>query len=176
MEHLARATQTSESKLKQRKLKDIEKETGFPTFVCPPFGHPKDSQDRLPLLLVDSSMTEQKRPLLFDCGTVGLSVMPNDFILATQAACIEGLAKDPPAEAVSAENGCKAVTPAVPEAVMQAPTPGKVEMQLSLTSASPDMPGKLCLQTSASQSGLQQAEVQQPAESIVSSGDVTMES
>merc|ERR1712139_238095 len=84
------------------KLKDIEKETGFPTFVCPPFGHPKDSQGRLPLLLVDSSVAEQKRPMLFDCGSVGLSIMPNEFVMMTRATCIEGLAKDPPAGAVVA--------------------------------------------------------------------------
>merc|ERR1711907_520909 len=75
MEHLARAVQKPESALKQRKLKDIEKETGFPTFVCPPFGHPKDNEGQLPMLLVDSAITEQKRPMLLDCGTVGLSVM-----------------------------------------------------------------------------------------------------
>merc|ERR1711972_1058722 len=80
MEHLARATQKPEKALKQRKLKDIEKETGFPTFVCPPFGHPKDSQGRAPLLLVDSTATELKQPLLFDCGSVGLSVMPSEFV------------------------------------------------------------------------------------------------
>merc|ERR1712151_802354 len=92
IDHLARATQVKQPK--QRKLKDIEKETGFPTFVCPPFGHPKDAQGRAPLLLVDSSVMELKRPLLFDCGFVGLSVMPHEFVSMTRAVCVEGLAEE----------------------------------------------------------------------------------
>merc|ERR1712190_88871 len=95
MSHLARAAQVPEQIIKQRKLKDIEKETGFPTFVCPPFGHPKDSEGREPVLLVGSTITEFKRPLLFDCGSVGLSVPVSEFFRSTGTACIEGLGKNP---------------------------------------------------------------------------------
>lgn len=93
LDRLAKAIQVPRSAIKQRRLKDISTETGFPIFVCPPFGHPKDSQGRDPLLLVDSMITEFKKPLLFDCGSVGLSVPVSEFFKSTRAACIEGLGK-----------------------------------------------------------------------------------
>merc|ERR1711972_511826 len=116
LDHLARATQVKQPK--QRKLKDIEKETGFPTFVCPPFGHPKDVQDRAPLLLVDSSVMELKRPLLFDCGFVGLSVMPQEFVSIARASCVEGLAKDEevkPAASTSVTAGSEMQSSVMPQ-------------------------------------------------------------
>lgn len=93
MERLGKAVGMPPASIKQRKLKDVEKETGFPTFVCPPFGHPRDAEGRLPLLLVDSSVTELKKPLLFDCGTVGLTLPVSELLRSTGAACVEGLAK-----------------------------------------------------------------------------------
>merc|ERR1712232_805715 len=103
---VARAVQQPKASLKQRKLKDIAKDTGFPVFVCPPFGHPKDSEGRDPVLLVDSAITEFKRPLLFDCGSVGLSVPVSEFFRSTGAACIEGLGR---VEACSPESAKIAV-------------------------------------------------------------------
>jgi len=96
MDRLARAVQKPSAAIRQRKLKDIAAETGFPVFVCPPFGHPKDAQGMEPLMLIDSTVTELKQPLLFDCGTVGLSVPVSEFFRGTSAACIEGLSKAPP--------------------------------------------------------------------------------
>merc|ERR1711920_312085 len=93
IDRLARAIQVPRVAIKQRKIKDISTETGFPIFVCPPFGHPKDSQGREPILLVDSMITEFKKPLLFDCGSVGISVPVTEFFRSTRAACIEGLGK-----------------------------------------------------------------------------------
>jgi prolyl-tRNA editing enzyme YbaK/EbsC (Cys-tRNA(Pro) deacylase) len=151
MAHLARAAQVPEQVIKQRKLKDIEKETGFPTFVCPPFGHPKDSQGRPPLLLVDSSITELKRPLLFDCGFVGLSVMPQEFVSIARASCVEGLAKD------------EEVKPAASTSV----TAGS-EMQSSV------MPQCGPPQILGPEVGSKPAEVQQPAATPSSRNDATM--
>jgi len=93
---LARAVQQPRKEIRQRKLKEIERQTGWPVFVCPPIGHPKDAEGRPPLLLVDSTAIEQKKPLLFDCGTVGLSIPASEFFRSTGAACIEGLGKIPP--------------------------------------------------------------------------------
>jgi len=93
MECLARALQKPVTSIRKHKLKEIERITGFPTFVCPPFGHRKDAQGRLPLLLVDSTVTELKKPLLFDCGSVGLRLHVSEFLRSTRAACIEGLAR-----------------------------------------------------------------------------------
>lgn len=93
VDRLARAVKEPRSAVKQRKLKDISKETGFAVFVCPPFGHSKDAQGREPLLLIDSMVAEFKKPLLFDCGSVGLSVPVSEFFRSTGAACIEGLGK-----------------------------------------------------------------------------------
>jgi len=90
---LARAIQKPESSVKQCKLKDLSKDSGFPVFVCPPVGHPKDAQGRLPVLLVDSSVVELKRPVLFDCGTTGICLPVSEFLRSTGAACVEGLAK-----------------------------------------------------------------------------------
>lgn len=89
---IARAVQKPAKNIRQCKLKDIAKETGLPVFVCPPVGHPKDAQGRSPLLLVDSSVMEMKRPLLFDCGTTGLCIPVSDFLRATGGSCVEGLA------------------------------------------------------------------------------------
>lgn len=92
-EKLAAIVKLPATQLRQRKLKDIQRETGFPTFVCPPFGHPPDAEGREPMLLVDSCVVELRKPLLFDCGSVALSIRGDDFLRCTRAACIEGLAK-----------------------------------------------------------------------------------
>eukprot|EP00930_Biecheleria_cincta_P027270 TRINITY_DN19153_c0_g1_i1.p1 TRINITY_DN19153_c0_g1~~TRINITY_DN19153_c0_g1_i1.p1 ORF type:complete len:620 (-),score=114.13 TRINITY_DN19153_c0_g1_i1:314-2173(-) len=89
---LARAVQKPAKAIRQCKLKDIAKDTGLPVFVCLPIGHPKDSKDRPPILLVDSSVMEMKRPLLFDCGSTGLCIPVSEFLRATGASCVEGLA------------------------------------------------------------------------------------
>jgi len=89
---LAKAAQVPLKTVRRRKLKDMASETGWPLFVCVPFGHPKDAQEREPMLLIDSSLTEVKKPLLFDCGTVGLSLPVSEFLRSTRAACVEGLA------------------------------------------------------------------------------------
>merc|ERR1712072_550837 len=172
MEHMARATQKPESVLKQRKLKDIEKETGFPVFVCPPFGHPKDSEGRSPLLLVDSSVTEQKRPLLFDCGSVGLSVMPSEFVSMTRAVCIEGLAKDQVADAAAvgssgSSSGLGKEPAAVP--VAAAAPEAKIDSQQSLPLQRSEMPACGLPQILTPEVGLRQAEVQQPVKAAGSS-------
>jgi len=92
-ERLAKAVQVPAKTVRMRKLKDMASETGWPLFVCTPFGHPKDAQGREPVLLMDSTLTEVKKPLLFDCGTVGLSVPVSEFLRSTHAACVEGLAQ-----------------------------------------------------------------------------------
>uniref|UniRef100_A0A7S4V4Z0 YbaK/aminoacyl-tRNA synthetase-associated domain-containing protein n=1 Tax=Alexandrium monilatum TaxID=311494 RepID=A0A7S4V4Z0_9DINO len=113
LDRLARAVQKPRGAIRQRKLKDIEKQTGWPVFVCPPFGHPKDSEGRTPMLLVDSTTVELKKPLLFDCGSVGLSVPVSEFFRSTGAACIEGLARDAPA-APAEPVPASAASPAAP--------------------------------------------------------------
>lgn len=96
VEKLAKAVQKPVGSIQQRKLKDIAKDTGFPVFVCPPFGHPKDEKGRATITLIDSSVTELKRPLLFDCGSTGLCLPVSEFLRSTGAACVEGLAKAAP--------------------------------------------------------------------------------
>eukprot|EP00928_Gymnodinium_smaydae_P079845 TRINITY_DN63681_c0_g1_i1.p1 TRINITY_DN63681_c0_g1~~TRINITY_DN63681_c0_g1_i1.p1 ORF type:complete len:624 (-),score=115.62 TRINITY_DN63681_c0_g1_i1:208-1803(-) len=91
LEVLAKALQKPKESIRQRKLKDISVETGFPVFVCPPVGHPVDGEGRAPLLLVDGAVTEYTRPLLFDCGAVGLSMPASELLRATGASCIDGL-------------------------------------------------------------------------------------
>mmetsp|Transcript_21553 Transcript_21553/g.46857 ORF Transcript_21553/g.46857 Transcript_21553/m.46857 type:complete len:679 (+) Transcript_21553:132-2168(+) len=81
-----------EPQVRLKKLQELSKQTGWPVFVCPPFGHPKDKSGREPVLLVDSAVTEFKKPLLFDCGTVGLSMPVSEFLRSTSASCVEGLA------------------------------------------------------------------------------------
>merc|ERR1712187_793371 len=88
------AVQKPKEAIKLRKLKDIADDTGFPVFVCPPLGHPKDSQGRDPLMLIDSTVMDGKRPLLFDCGSVGLSLTASEFLRSTGAVCIEGLGQN----------------------------------------------------------------------------------
>ena len=93
VEKVAKAVQQNVTSVKQCKLADISKETGFPAFVCPPFGYPPDAEGRPPLLLVDSSVTEMKRPLLFDVGSMGVSLTVSEFLRSTRACCVENLAK-----------------------------------------------------------------------------------
>lgn len=112
-EKLARVVGIPATEIRQRKLKDIQKETGFPTFVCPPFGHPRDAEGREPLLLVDASIREIRKPLLFDCGTVALGIRGDDLLWSTKASCIEGLAK-PPAPTVPQATNPFAAASAVP--------------------------------------------------------------
>lgn len=89
---MARAVQKPAKAIRQCKLNEIAKETGLPVFVCLPIGHPKDGKGRPPLLLVDSSVMEMKRPLLFDCGSTGLCIPVSEFLRATGGSCVEGLA------------------------------------------------------------------------------------
>ena len=96
VEKVAKAVQKNVSCVKQCKLGDISKETGFPAFVCPPFGYPPDAEGRPPLLLVDSSVTEMKRPLLFDVGSMGVSLTVSEFLRSTRACCVENLAQPMP--------------------------------------------------------------------------------
>merc|ERR1711865_1029314 len=159
---------------KQRKLKDLEKETGFPVFVCPPIGHPKDSQGRAPLLLIDSSVTEQKKPLLFDCGSVGLSIMPSEFTMMARAVCIEGLAKDPPPDAeVTPRSGAGTVD--VKEAGNDTP-PKATNIQLQALAAIPSTEMPICgpPQILAPEGVPRQAGVQQPARATDLSSDAAM--
>lgn len=93
-EKVAKAVQKPLSAVQPCKLKDISQETGFPVFVCPPFGYPVDQQGRPPLLLIDSSVVDQKRPLLFDCGTTGVSLSVSEFLRSTSACCVEQLSTD----------------------------------------------------------------------------------
>lgn len=93
IEKVAKAVQKPLTAVHQCKLKDISTETGFPVFVCPPFGYPPDADGRPPLLLVDSSVTDLKKPLLFDCGTTGLCLTVSEFLRSTRAACVENLAR-----------------------------------------------------------------------------------
>ena len=92
IEKVAKAVQKPLAAVQQCKLKDISKETGFPVFVCPPFGYPPDADGRPPLLLVDSSVMDLKKPLLFDCGTTGICLTVSEFLRSTRAACVENLA------------------------------------------------------------------------------------
>ena len=96
VEKVAKAVQKPIAAVQQCKLKDISQETGFPVFVCPPFGYPPDSDGRPPLLLVDSSIADFKKPLLFDCGSTGLSLPVSEFLRSTRAVCVENLAKAKP--------------------------------------------------------------------------------
>jgi len=123
MDKLARAVQRPATSLKQRKLKDISKDTGLPIFVCPPFGHPKDKEGRDPVILVDSTVTELKRPLLFDCGSLGLCIPSAEFIRSTGAACVEGLGKAPSKEAAKEPSKEPATEPSKEPAKELAKTP-----------------------------------------------------
>jgi len=166
VEHMARAAQVTVGVLRQLKLKDIEKETGFPTFVCPPFGHPKDSQGRLPLLLVDSSISELKkgRPLLFDCGHVGLSVMPHEFVSIARAVCVEGLAKDVEAQTAGVSTSPAAVNGVVAEQDSKAVAIGEL------------LPNCVKPELSFAVQGHPLTEVQHPAEVPRAAGDEIMKS
>lgn len=109
LEVVARLVQKPIKAIRMRKLKDIAVETGFPVFVCPPFGHPRDSEGREPMLLIDSSVRELNRHMLFDCGSVGLSIQVSDFLRGTQAVCVDGLALPPKP---SAETSAPLIPPA----------------------------------------------------------------
>jgi len=124
-ERMAKAIQKPPNVVRQRKLAEISKETGFPVFVCVPFGHPKDAEGREPVLLVDSSVTEAKKPLLFDCGSLGLSMLATEFLRSTAATCVENLA-------ISSKPACPAVSAAVvassPFAVVEPPPVSTVDV------------------------------------------------
>lgn len=117
VEVLAKAAGLQVQDLKRRSLKKIADDTSFPVFVCPPFGHPKDKAGNEPLLLVDSSVTELKKPLLFDCGAVGLCLQASELLRSTKASCVEGLAKAPPATAELTSAGSGSVSASVDQAV-----------------------------------------------------------
>lgn len=127
---LAKASQVPLKTVRRRKLKDMASETGWPLFVCVPFGHPKDAQEREPVLLMDSSLTEVKTPLLFDCGTVGISMPVSEFLRSTRAACVEGLAQArsgaPRARAEAAPAAAEAQAPAMVGSPEPAPEPAPV--------------------------------------------------
>lgn len=68
-------------------LSQMEKELGFPTFVCPPFGHefaPKmHASDRKPRFLtaIDQSLvlSESMTDCVFELGSVGLRLRPGEL-------------------------------------------------------------------------------------------------
>eukprot|EP00438_Fugacium_kawagutii_P000919 Skav211594 [mRNA] locus=scaffold2962:63018:71549:- [translate_table: standard] len=126
IEKVAKAVQKPVASVVQCKLKDISQETGFPVFVCPPFGYPPDADGRPPLLLVDSSIADLKKPLLFDCGSTGLAISVSEFLRSTRAACVENLAKQGRAP-VPNDGGTASPEPA-PE---PAPIKGDLEMEES---------------------------------------------
>ena len=121
VEKVAKAVQKKASAVVQCKLSDISKETGFPAFVCPPFGYPPDAEGRPPLLLIDSSVTEMKRPLLFDVGSMGISLTVSEFLRSTRACCVENLAKPNSKKAAPADTVDTAID--CPRAPSGAPSP-----------------------------------------------------
>eukprot|EP00434_Breviolum_minutum_P030230 symbB.v1.2.026737.t2/scaffold2694.1/size91562/13 len=137
VEKVAKAVQKPIAAVQQCKLKDISQETGFPVFVCPPFGYPPDSDGQPPLLLVDSSIADLKKPLLFDCGATGLSLPVSEFLRSTRAICIENLAKakvglnsqaiglpaNPPALSLSGDVKNSIISPASNGAASPEPAP-----------------------------------------------------
>eukprot|EP00927_Polykrikos_kofoidii_P060697 TRINITY_DN55622_c0_g1_i1.p1 TRINITY_DN55622_c0_g1~~TRINITY_DN55622_c0_g1_i1.p1 ORF type:complete len:667 (-),score=109.36 TRINITY_DN55622_c0_g1_i1:225-2225(-) len=116
---MARALKIPKGNIKRMKLQEMQDGTKFPVFVCPPFGHPKDDQGRDPVLLVDSKVTEAKKPLLFDCGTVGLSISASEFLRSTGAACVEGLGYMPEAQSVSQATTPEPAPEPAPAAVLK---------------------------------------------------------
>ncbi|CAE8583541.1 unnamed protein product [Polarella glacialis] len=127
---LARALQKPVRAIRQRKLKEIEKETGFPVFVCPPFGHPEDAEGRPPVLLVDSAVTELKKPLLFDCGATGLCVPVSELLRSTGAACVENLAKAAPRAAAAPQPAPQVA----PVAELSAGLPAAAQVETAMAS------------------------------------------
>ena len=69
-------------------LTHMEKELGFPTFVCPPFGHEfapnlhKNASSSLSFTtVIDSSLLSQtSRPCVFDLGMVLIRVLPAELV------------------------------------------------------------------------------------------------
>lgn len=105
IDRLAKAIRVAKTDIRQMKLKEIADYTKFPVFICPPVGLPQDASGSPPMVLVDSVVTEYKKPLLFDCGSLGLSIPTSELLRSTGAACIECLSR----EEVSAKpHGCSA--------------------------------------------------------------------
>merc|ERR1711862_504437 len=118
-------------------------------------------------LLVDSSITEMKRPLLFDCGTVGLSVMPQDFVSRARAICVEGLAKDERGDqGVAVSQSCQADANGEIKVAMQATPNTTMQGQAMPVCGPPRIFGP--------ESGSKLAEVQQPVRAPSSGGNSTM--
>jgi hypothetical protein len=76
----------SSSSLKRMSLTSLEKEFGFPTFVCPPFGHeyaPKihnDSMSKKFSTVIDSRLVDEgTTDCFFDLGIVGIIVRPAEL-------------------------------------------------------------------------------------------------
>lgn len=111
VEKVAKAAQVPVETVKQQRLADIAKDTGFPVFVTPPIGHPKDASGAEPLLLIDSSVMELQKPLLFDCGSVGLCLKACELIRSTKASCVEGLARPVDKQGSAAAAAPTAATP-----------------------------------------------------------------
>ena len=74
--------------IKRASLTQVEKELGFPTFVCPPFGHelsPKqysasESSKLRFKTVIDSSLTrEAKTDCVFDLGIVAMRIRPSEL-------------------------------------------------------------------------------------------------
>lgn len=91
------------SEVTRMSLTSIEKEFGFPTFVCPPFGHefsPKThalppSERKIFTTVIDSSLAiPARRDCVFDLGVVALKLTPAELLRLSQKLnwiVIEGL-------------------------------------------------------------------------------------
>eukprot|EP00929_Paragymnodinium_shiwhaense_P100809 TRINITY_DN63407_c0_g1_i1.p1 TRINITY_DN63407_c0_g1~~TRINITY_DN63407_c0_g1_i1.p1 ORF type:complete len:263 (-),score=29.98 TRINITY_DN63407_c0_g1_i1:140-928(-) len=67
-------------------LKEVQRQTGFPTFVCLPFGTPAKPTGKAASVFADRALAElpTETDLVFDCGTVALRMKPTDFLAAVQ--------------------------------------------------------------------------------------------
>ena len=74
--------------IKRVSLTGVEKELGFPTFVCPPFGHefaPKihatamEERKRIVTVIDSSLIVEAKTDCVFDLGIVALRIRPAEL-------------------------------------------------------------------------------------------------
>merc|ERR1712085_159495 len=68
-------------------------------------------------------ITEFKKPLLFDCGSVGLRVPVSEFFKSTKAACIEGLGKVEASSPESAKTAVQKVEAKIVEAAARPASP-----------------------------------------------------
>merc|ERR1712187_1060806 len=63
------------------------------------------------MLLIDSTIMDEKRPLLFDCGSVGLNVSASELLRSTGAICVEGLGQKPTSSLIASSPFSTATTP-----------------------------------------------------------------